>query len=296
MGTLRGHEYELKGLSFSPINVAGKDYEVWQVATCSADRNIRINDMSSEQTFMWRSIHTFTGHNGPVIAIAYSRDGTKLVSASHDTTGKIWDLSEDDHVDWSEIAHLKGHTEIVKACDFHPNLKWVGTASLDKKAIIWDIDGIQVMTLKGHRDGVEGISFSPDGLKVVTCSWDNTIKVWDAKGNWPELTTMKGHSAAILSVHFWPNSTMDTYHQKPGTCCDACSSGMSKMKISAPAADIPDLAALPAPPTQSIATPAITMLIGLFAGSGLTFGVLQFCHAGAPAPAPEMREVPLLTA
>merc|ERR1712224_567595 len=118
-----------------------------------------------------------------------------------------------------------------------------------------------------------------------------TIKVWDAKGNWPELTTMKGHSAAILSVAFWPNSTMATYHQKPGACCDSCAAGMSKMSIKTPAAEIPDLAALPAPPSVSIGTPAITMLIGLFAGSGLTFGVLQFCRARAPAPT--TREVPL---
>ena len=33
-----------------------------------------------------------TGHSGEVISVAYSPDGTRVVSGSHDTTVMMWDV------------------------------------------------------------------------------------------------------------------------------------------------------------------------------------------------------------
>merc|ERR1712232_35495 len=93
----------------------------YYIGTTSADRNIKIFDTSSEQTFLWRTIHTFTGHTGPSLGISFNRDGTLVVTSSHDMTGRIWDMSNDDPAEWDQLAVLKGHTEIVKACDFAPD-------------------------------------------------------------------------------------------------------------------------------------------------------------------------------
>ena len=42
-----------------------------------------------------RPIVVFAGHAAPVIEVAFSADGTKLVSASQDATVKLWDLTSE---------------------------------------------------------------------------------------------------------------------------------------------------------------------------------------------------------
>ena len=38
-----------------------------------------------------RQVHTLTGHTGRVWSVAFSPDGKKFVSGSHDKLVKIWD-------------------------------------------------------------------------------------------------------------------------------------------------------------------------------------------------------------
>jgi WD40 repeat protein len=75
-GTLRGHQYEVKCCKFSRGRYyAEKAPYGSYIATGSADRTAKMFDISSEQTFMWRAVHTFDGHAGPVTDLAFSHDG-----------------------------------------------------------------------------------------------------------------------------------------------------------------------------------------------------------------------------
>jgi len=58
---------------------------------------------------------TFTGHSGPVWGLAVTADGL-LVSASSDTTIKIWDVQN-----FKCKRTLKGHEGIVHAVVVHGN-------------------------------------------------------------------------------------------------------------------------------------------------------------------------------
>jgi WD40 repeat protein len=39
-------------------------------------------------------IHSFRGHTGLVSSLAFSPDGSRLVSGSRDTTVKVWDMTQ----------------------------------------------------------------------------------------------------------------------------------------------------------------------------------------------------------
>ncbi len=52
---------------------------------------------------------------------------------------------------------------------------------------------------KGHLGSANSIEFSPDGKYMASGSKDGNIKVWSLELK-KELTTLKGHKQAIISV------------------------------------------------------------------------------------------------
>lgn len=55
-----------------------------------------VNGHYGARVYSWpggQLLHTFIGHTGPVTAVAYSPDGTRLATGSEDTTVLVWDLS-----------------------------------------------------------------------------------------------------------------------------------------------------------------------------------------------------------
>jgi WD40 repeat protein len=142
------------------------------------------------------------GHTGLVITIEFSPDGKRLVTASNDTTARLWDAESG-----KEIAVLKGHTSTVLSAVFSPDGKRVVTASWDKTARLWDAaSGKAIAELRGHTDAVLSAAFSPDGKRVVTASNDNTARLWAAVSG-TEIAVLQGHAGAVVSAAFSPDGT-----------------------------------------------------------------------------------------
>ena len=68
---------------------------------------------------------TLAGHTGGVEACAFSPDGRRIVSASHDGTLKLWDAQTG-----AELATLAGHADVVQACAFSPDGRRIVSAFL----------------------------------------------------------------------------------------------------------------------------------------------------------------------
>jgi len=115
------------------------------------------------------------GHAGWVRTAVFSPDGKRVVTASDDSTARIWDADSG-----KQIALLKGHTNPVLSASFSADGKHVVTASGDRTARIWDADsGNEIAQLKSHTNSALSVVFSPDGKRVVTASDDNTARIWD---------------------------------------------------------------------------------------------------------------------
>ena len=139
------------------------------------------------------------GHNGAVVAAAFSPDGTRVVTESRDNTARLWDARTG-----APLATLSGHTN---SAAFSPDGTRVLTASDDDAARLWDArTGAALATLSGHTGAVYSAAFSPDGTRIVTASRDNTARVWDARTG-AALATLSGHTNRVHSAAFSPDGT-----------------------------------------------------------------------------------------
>jgi WD40 repeat protein len=127
----------------------------------------------------WKVAHTLEGHTDKICSVAFSPDGTRIVTGSMDNTAKIWDIQDINNV--ACIATLQGHNWI-KSVAFNPTGTRVVTGLWDRTAKIWDIQDINnvacIATLQGHTSDITSVAFNPDGTQIVTGSGDRTAKLW----------------------------------------------------------------------------------------------------------------------
>jgi len=147
----------------------------------------------------------FHGHSDPVESIAFSPDGSRIVSGSSDKTIRLWDAETGDPIG----KPLEGHSSSVNSVGFSPDGSRIVSGSFDKTIRLWDAatgDPIG-KPLEGHSSRVDSVAFSPDGSRIVSGSWDKTIRLWDAETGDPIGKPLEGHSSLVNSVAFSPDGS-----------------------------------------------------------------------------------------
>ncbi len=138
---------------------------------------------------------TLKGHEGAVDALALTHDGRYLLSASADTTARIWDLSLGE-----EIVAFRGHQAYIRAATCALGRDWAATAGGDTTARIWDIGtGRQLREFRGHSAPVVALAFGPEGRILVTGSADGSTRLWDSDTG-KALLTLGKNRAPVLAV------------------------------------------------------------------------------------------------
>jgi WD40 repeat protein len=142
-----------------------------------------------------------TGHTGRVTSVAYSRDGSRVVTGSQDQTAILWDAKSG-----RKLCVLEGHKGAVRAVAFSPDGGQVLTGSDDKTAILWDANsGRPLCIYAAHKGAVTSVAFSPpDGRQILTGSADKTAVLWDKAKCKACRLPFAGHEGAVNAVAFSP--------------------------------------------------------------------------------------------
>ena len=137
---------------------------------------------------------TFRGHKAKVSSIAFSTDGIRMVSTSHDHSAMVWDTLSQKHLQTLHACH-KDWVTTSAFSDTSPD--WLITGSSDFTLKLWDLkSGTEKITFKGHTSSVTSVAFS-QGC-VASAAVDGSVKVWTRKG--VEITTLHCHQRRINQV------------------------------------------------------------------------------------------------
>ncbi|KIM24764.1 hypothetical protein M408DRAFT_49255, partial [Serendipita vermifera MAFF 305830] len=152
----------------------------------------------------WPAIQTVcTGHEDVVCSVAFSPDGSRIVSGSGDHTIRVWDAETSETI----LGPLQGHKSPVNSVSFSPDGTKIVSGSSDHTIRVWDVETGETVLgpLKDHSLSVSSVSFSPHGRRIVSGSSDDTIRVWDAETGKIIVGPLKGHIDWVNSVSFSPD-------------------------------------------------------------------------------------------
>lgn len=141
-----------------------------------------MNPISSYEFFNRYTQKEYSGHKKRVYSVDWNSSGSKLGSASADSSIRIWNL-ESQGLD--KNIELKGHSDTVDQISWHPdNENILGSASTDKTLRIWDIrnskPNIKVEKTKGSN---LNLAWSPDGNLIGVGSKDDVLTFFDFRNN-----------------------------------------------------------------------------------------------------------------
>jgi WD40 repeat protein len=167
------------------------------------------------------------GHMAAIGGIAFTPDGTKVISAGDDKVIRVWDLASGKTVRTMRGESALGSLGKIFAMTLSPDGKLLavggdlgilpGTEPRQDDKVqnirLYDFKSGKLMALlKGHTGVVRALGFSADGSMLISGSGDNTAIIWDTglksavRVREPKLLhRLEGHKADIFGAAFSPD-------------------------------------------------------------------------------------------
>ncbi|KAI6012810.1 hypothetical protein F5J12DRAFT_820855 [Pisolithus orientalis] len=119
------------------------------------------------------------GHSSAIYSLSISPDSTLLVSASRDTTARLWDIQAGMELP----ALVRQHRLPVRCATFTADGRRIVTSSFNDPILrLWDTESTGSMGITRRHKGLVGyVSFSSDGQRLVSGGKDCRVRVWDAE-------------------------------------------------------------------------------------------------------------------
>ncbi len=181
---------------------------------------------------------------------SFSRDGERVVTASHRGVAQVWEAATGQPVG-ERLIHARDEPSKFKtavtlqigpdgryervpnrepaedrasysarpffSADLSPDGRTVVTASEDKTARLFEVaTGQQIGQPMRHDGEVLSALFSPDGLRVVTTSDDRTARLWDAATGLPASRKLE-HTGPVSSAAFSADGLRLVTRSRDGT-------------------------------------------------------------------------------
>ncbi|MGC1274330.1 MAG: WD40 repeat domain-containing protein [Planctomycetaceae bacterium] len=117
------------------------------------------------------------GHDSWVKAIAFSKDGSQVVTCGYDGRMIWWPALGDAP---QPIRTVEGHAGWIRSAVMRPDGSLLATAGNDLVVRLWNVaDGTLVKELPGHEKVVWSVEWDPSGKFLMSGDLGGVLKQWD---------------------------------------------------------------------------------------------------------------------
>ncbi|XP_059483067.1 WD repeat-containing protein 48 [Neocloeon triangulifer] len=185
----------------SGINSLQYDPQQQRLFSAGRDSIIRIwNTKNSKDPYVQSMEH----HTDWVNDVVLCCGGKNLISASSDTTVKVWNA----HKGFC-MSTLRTHKDYVKALAYAKDREQVASAGFDRAIFLWDVNTLTALTasnntvttssLTGNKDSIYSLAMNSSGTVLVSGSTEKILRVWDPR-SCGKLMKLKGHTDNIKAL------------------------------------------------------------------------------------------------
>jgi WD40 repeat protein len=190
--TFRGHSGAVTSVSFSPD---GKT-----IASASSDGSVKLWSIEGKQ------LHSLKEQSRGVTSVCFSPDGKTITFVSGDGTVKSWSIESREFLFLPEGEEAEGN--LLISVSFSPDGKTIAFASEDKTVKLWSEDGTlsnMGLSVPIWRDDKGNYT---ESRQLVFGVGAGTFRVIGGgrETTYFKLLDLKGHSGAVTSVSFSPDS------------------------------------------------------------------------------------------
>ncbi|VDO12224.1 unnamed protein product [Rodentolepis nana] len=191
------------------FGVNSLDYDPYQkrLYTAGRDSIIRVWD-TKRQTDPY--LQSMEHHADWVNDIVLCCEGEYLISASNDTTVKVWNARTG-----FCMSTLPTHKDYVVVLAYAQHKEEVASAGLDHSIFLWDVNTLRNLTPKNNtvttssfsdeKDSIYSLAMDPAGSILVAGSPDKLIRMWDPRTCQP-IGQLRGHTDNVRALLIRPDA------------------------------------------------------------------------------------------
>ena len=188
----------------------------------SRDRQYGVScaqDYGDNDCYVWlwdmrgQFLNKFAGHKNMVSSLKWSPDGQFILSGSHDTNVRLWDVRNG-----ICVSTFKGHTGDVSNFSWTTDQQYFLSCSNDRTVRLWNtLIGTCVHIFNGHTDGVRNVVWSGDQLHFFSSSNDCTIRLWNIRSK-SCVRIFEGHTSSVMSLFLMKEHNQLLSGSHDGSC------------------------------------------------------------------------------
>ena len=212
---------QLLGVSVSEAGAGGFGVafvgETGNVLTCGHDPRVKLTtgpEVGAAVPGVGTTARIYSGHAGPVIALAATPDGTRFVTGGADRTARVWETATGKALAVFATAALPSAGETrevgVSAVAISPDGTVAATGTVEGILQLWPLSADDESRQSADAtDALWNVAVSPDGKTYATVGADKVARLYDAASG-KLLKPLAGHKAAVPTLAYLGDTVLAT--------------------------------------------------------------------------------------